>query len=82
MGLLVDSKEGGGGGSGKQGSWGGLNSLIRRKQVDSVHVKSGGQQLAKELTIPHLVAIGKLFLLNHFLIHVLCVCICVWMISY
>ncbi|KAH0972589.1 hypothetical protein GBA52_024745 [Prunus armeniaca] len=57
MGLLVDSKEGGGGGSGKQGSWGGLNSLIRRKQVDSVHVKSGGQQLAKELTIPHLVAI-------------------------
>lgn len=59
MGLLVDSKDGGGGGgSGKQGSRGGLNSFIRRKQVDSVHVKSGGQQLAKELTIPHLVAIG------------------------
>ncbi|XP_009343029.2 cationic amino acid transporter 2, vacuolar [Pyrus x bretschneideri] len=60
MGLLVDSKgEGGGGGSGRNGgSWGGRHSLIRRKQVDSVHVKSGGHQLAKELTVPHLVAIG------------------------
>ncbi|XP_068340188.1 cationic amino acid transporter 2, vacuolar-like [Pyrus communis] len=60
MGLLIDSKgEGGGGGSGRNGgSWGGRHSLIRRKQVDSVHVKSGGHQLAKELTVPHLVAIG------------------------
>ncbi|XP_004288380.1 PREDICTED: cationic amino acid transporter 2, vacuolar-like [Fragaria vesca subsp. vesca] len=41
--------------------WGGraLNSLIRRKQVDSVHRrKSSHNQLAKELTVPHLVAIG------------------------
>lgn len=43
--------------------WGGraLNSLIRRKQVDSVHRrKSSHHQLAKELTVPHLVAIGIL----------------------
>ncbi|CAN6577563.1 unnamed protein product [Malus baccata var. baccata] len=60
MGLLGDSKGGGGdGGSGRNGgSWGGRHSLIRRKQVDSVHVKSRGHQLAKELTVPHLVAIG------------------------
>ncbi|XP_050370427.1 cationic amino acid transporter 2, vacuolar-like [Argentina anserina] len=38
--------------------WGGR--LIRRKQVDSVHRKSASShnQLAKELTVPHLVAIG------------------------
>lgn len=56
MGLLVDSKDGVGGGRR------GFSSLIRRKQVDSVHVKSSGaahhHQLAKELTVPHLVAIG------------------------
>lgn len=60
MGLLVDSKDGVGGGRR------GFSSLIRRKQVDSVHVKSSGaahhHQLAKELTVPHLVAIGKLFI--------------------
>ncbi|KAM0980403.1 hypothetical protein COP2_013961 [Malus domestica] len=60
MGLLVDSNGEGGGGEGGRygGSWGGRNSLIRRKQVDSVNVKSGGHQLAKELTVPHLVAVG------------------------
>lgn len=59
MGLLVDSQDGDAGGRR------GLSCLIRRKQVDSVYVKSGGaahHQLAKELTVPHLVAIGKLFI--------------------
>lgn len=55
MGFLVDSQEG----VGKGGSWGCVRTLIRRKQVDSARVKSGGQQLAKELSIPHLIAIGN-----------------------
>ncbi|KAK4485592.1 hypothetical protein RD792_008235 [Penstemon davidsonii] len=47
------------------GGFGGLRTLVRRKQVDSVHTKSsssssghGQNQLAKSLTIPHLIAIG------------------------
>ncbi|KAF3946049.1 hypothetical protein CMV_027642 [Castanea mollissima] len=58
MGLLADSQEGGGKGS----SWVGggvINSLIRRKQVDSVHASSSGHQLAKALSVPHLIAIGN-----------------------
>lgn len=56
MGFLVDSQEGCGNG----GSWGGVRSLIRRKQVDSVRVKkSRDQQLAKELSVLHLIAIGN-----------------------
>ncbi|KAJ6384099.1 hypothetical protein OIU78_027414 [Salix suchowensis] len=36
-----------------------FRSLIRRKQVDSVHCKPHGHhQLAKELSVPHLIAIG------------------------
>ncbi|GAV88379.1 AA_permease_2 domain-containing protein/AA_permease_C domain-containing protein [Cephalotus follicularis] len=54
MGFLVDTQKEGGG-----HSWGGLRSLIRRKQVDSAtDVKAGHHQLAKELTVPHLFAIG------------------------
>jgi cationic amino acid transporter 1 len=59
MGFLVDSQEG----CGKGGSWGGVKSLIRRKQVDSVRVKPRGQQLAKELSVLHLIAIGNDFAL-------------------
>ncbi|XP_059462267.1 cationic amino acid transporter 2, vacuolar-like [Corylus avellana] len=55
MGFLVDSQEGSGKGG---GSYGGVRSLIRRKQVDSVRVKKRGQQLAKELSVLHLIAIG------------------------
>ncbi|XP_065627989.1 cationic amino acid transporter 2, vacuolar isoform X2 [Quercus suber] len=64
MGLLGDSQEGG---KGKGSSWGGagggagggvISSLIRRKQVDSVHARSSGHQLAKALSVPHLIAIG------------------------
>lgn len=43
----------------------GFQSLIRRKQVDSIHSKSssnGDHQLAKELSIAHLIAIGILHL--------------------
>lgn len=61
MGLLGDSQEGG---KGKGSSWGGggvISSLIRRKQVDSVHAKSSGHQLAKALSVPHLIAIGNSF---------------------
>lgn len=41
-------------------SWG-LSSLMRRKQVDSdrVRVEGGHHQLAKELSIPQLIAIGN-----------------------
>ncbi|XP_031473550.1 cationic amino acid transporter 2, vacuolar-like [Nymphaea colorata] len=39
------------------GSWG-LHSLVRRKQVDSLHTKSAGTQLAKDLSIVQLIAIG------------------------
>ncbi|GMI65034.1 cationic amino acid transporter 2 [Hibiscus trionum] len=54
MGVLVDSQKEGFG-----SSWGGLKSLVRRKQVDSAHSKRlGHHQLAKELTVPHLIAIG------------------------
>ncbi|XP_057954367.1 cationic amino acid transporter 2, vacuolar-like [Malania oleifera] len=52
MGVVVKSEKGGG-----LCSWG-FGSLIRRKQVDSVHVKSEGHQLAKELSVLHLIAIG------------------------
>ncbi|XP_042001179.1 cationic amino acid transporter 2, vacuolar-like [Salvia splendens] len=54
MGFPSDvQKNGGGGGS--------LNTLVRRKQVDSKHVSSSGSrqnQLARALTAPHLIAIG------------------------
>lgn len=45
---------------------GGLRTLVRRKQVDSKHTesssssRSGQNQLAKALTVPHLIAIGKI----------------------
>ncbi|XP_021851278.1 cationic amino acid transporter 2, vacuolar [Spinacia oleracea] len=47
-----------GGGSNSNG---GLRSFVRRKRVDSQHsnnLSSGHHQLAKALTVPHLVAIG------------------------
>ncbi|KAM7273641.1 hypothetical protein ACFE04_028305 [Oxalis oulophora] len=69
MGFLVDKQkegqgqaqgQGGGSNSNYNSSWSGLRSLVRRKQVDSAHRNISGhhQQLAKELTIPHLIAIG------------------------
>lgn len=55
MGVLADSQKEGFG-----SPWGGLKSLVRRKQVDSAHSKRlGHHQLAKELTVPHLIAIGN-----------------------
>ena len=61
--FLADMNENGG--SSKKCSWG-FNSLVRRKQVDSVHLKNDHghhhHQLAKKLTAFDLVAIGmKLF---------------------
>lgn len=53
MGFLVDTQKEGGG-----HSWGYVRSLVRRKQVDSANAKSQGHQLAKALTVPHLIAIG------------------------
>ncbi|TYH92630.1 hypothetical protein ES332_A13G195100v1 [Gossypium tomentosum] len=54
MGVLVDSQKEGFG-----SSWGGLKNLVRRKQVDCAHTKRlDNHQLAKELTIPHLIAVG------------------------
>lgn len=55
MGFLVDTQKEGGG-----HSWGYVRSLVRRKQVDSANGQSQGHQLAKALTVPHLVAIGIL----------------------
>ncbi|KAK7267004.1 hypothetical protein RIF29_19667 [Crotalaria pallida] len=58
MGVLVDtSEEGGGGRNGRQGSW---SFLTRRKRVDSPEFSSTNSQaqLAKELTVPNLMAIG------------------------
>ncbi|XP_041999682.1 cationic amino acid transporter 2, vacuolar-like [Salvia splendens] len=54
MGFPSDVQNNGGGG-------GSLNTLVRRKQVDSKHVSSSGSrqnQLARALTAPHLIAIG------------------------
>ncbi|OAY41886.1 cationic amino acid transporter 2, vacuolar isoform X3 [Manihot esculenta] len=53
MGFIADSQKG-------VGLWGGcVRSLVRRKQVDSAHVKvKGHHQLAKELSVPHLIVIG------------------------
>ncbi|KAF8403459.1 hypothetical protein HHK36_011563 [Tetracentron sinense] len=51
--MVVDSQKGSGGSS----SWG-LRSLIRRKQVDSAHVRPDGHQLAKQLSVLDLIAIG------------------------
>ncbi|EEF36673.1 cationic amino acid transporter 2, vacuolar [Ricinus communis] len=56
MGFLVDSQK-----EGKLGVFGGcIRSLVRRKQVDSIHAKAHNShhQLAKELSVPHLIAIG------------------------
>ncbi|XP_042485576.1 cationic amino acid transporter 2, vacuolar-like isoform X1 [Macadamia integrifolia] len=59
MGLVIDSQKEGGGGSSGGGrcSWG-FRSLMRRKQVDSAHAKEEGHQLAKELSVLQLIAIG------------------------
>lgn len=58
MGFLSDPQKGG---KGRGHGLFGFQSLIRRKQVDSVHSKSspGAHQLAKELSISHLIAIGR-----------------------
>ncbi|KAL8241333.1 hypothetical protein R6Q59_014688 [Mikania micrantha] len=53
MGFVLESNHG--------GSKLGFRSLVRRKRVDSIHSKSsdaGHHQLAKELSILHLIAIG------------------------
>ncbi|KAE9590217.1 hypothetical protein Lal_00027887 [Lupinus albus] len=58
MGLLVESKEGGcGGRNGGQGSW---RFFTRRKRVDSPTISNNSSQaqLAKELTVPNLMAVG------------------------
>lgn len=70
MGVVVDSQEGGeiGGGQGSC-SW---RFLTRRKKVDSANENNNSEshgQLAKELTVPHLMAIGNsipiFFISNH-----------------
>ncbi|ONM07695.1 cationic amino acid transporter 2, vacuolar isoform X1 [Zea mays] len=51
--------EAGSSGCGGRGWGGGFRSLMRRKQVDSDRIRAEGQpQLAKELNVPELVAIG------------------------
>ncbi|GFY98046.1 cationic amino acid transporter 3 [Actinidia rufa] len=61
MGFLSDSQKGGGFGGGQCSVACGFKGLIRRKQVDSIHAKfsgTGHHQLAKELSVAHLIAIG------------------------
>ena len=53
MGLLQEGDSNGG-----KGSWGSLRFLTRRKRVDSARNNSEGE-LAKELSVPHLIAIGN-----------------------
>lgn len=63
MGFLSDSQTGAGGRGNQCSLACGFRGLIRRKQVDSIHSKSSGtghHQLAKELSVPHLIAIGKI----------------------
>ena len=56
--MIVTDENGGVGGRWSRG----FGSLIRRKQVDSVHVRGHGHhQLARKLSVVDLVAIGKLF---------------------
>lgn len=58
MGMVADRKTSGRNGEGRY-SWG-FGSLIRRKQVDSVHLRREGHtQLARKLSAVDLVAIGK-----------------------
>jgi hypothetical protein len=58
MGMVADRQNNGGNGAGKC-SWG-FGSLIRRKQVDSVHVRREGHtQLARKLSAVDLIAIGN-----------------------
>ncbi|KAJ0009890.1 hypothetical protein Pint_33567 [Pistacia integerrima] len=60
MGVLADSQiDGGGGGGGGYGLWGAcFRGLVRRKQVDSMHTKARRHhQLAKDLSVLHLIAI-------------------------
>jgi len=54
MGIWADSK--GGGGNGGKNSW---SFLTRRKRVDSAVESNSHGQLAKELTVPDLMAIGS-----------------------
>ena len=48
------------------GGGGGIRRLMRRKQVDSDRPRAaaGGQQLAKELSVTQLIAIGALLFLS------------------
>ncbi|KEH25561.1 putative amino acid/polyamine transporter I, cationic amino acid transporter [Medicago truncatula] len=55
---FVDSQEGSGSDYGGQGSSCSWRFLTRRKKVDNSSNSHHGVQLAKELTIPHLMAIG------------------------
>ena len=51
----------------------GFKSLVRRKRVDSIHSKSsdsGHHQLAKELSVLHLIAIG--IILYHYFQLIFC----------
>lgn len=69
MGVVGDTQKvdvGGSCSSGDKGGCfiGGMKSLVRRKQVDSANSRSSSasgsaHQLAKALTIPHLISIGK-----------------------
>jgi len=49
----------------QNGSLGAFKFLTRRKQVDSQHRNYTQPPLAKELTVPHLIALGHSF--NSFL---------------
>ncbi|KAK7315512.1 hypothetical protein VNO77_34062 [Canavalia gladiata] len=53
MGILVDSEDGG-----TNGGQCSLRFLTRRKRVDSAGRNQSSGELAKELTVPHLMAIG------------------------
>lgn len=52
----------------QEGAWSSLRFLTRRKQVDSARGNAEGL-LAKDLSIPHLIAVGNSFNLSHLFIY-------------
>jgi len=65
--IMIVEVGNGGVGIGEEGGWRfrGFGSLIRRKQVDSVHYR-GHPQLARKLSVVDLVGIGNSFLTFQF----------------
>jgi len=73
--MIVNSRSTDGNGGFGEGRWlRKLGSLVRRKQVDSAHVRREGHQLARKLSAVDLVGIGNLirtlsFVIAYFILY-------------